>query len=69
MSYAVLIQIYDEANKLVDCLESLLNQSKKPAKIIIVDDGTPNGTVYRTYYTWNLLSNYPNFLVEYCYHQ
>lgn len=49
MSYVVLIQIHDEAEKLFRCLQALANQTQLPQKVIIVDDGTPNTSIYDQY--------------------
>lgn len=45
MSYVVLIQIHDEADKLAKCVESLANQTLLPDCVVVVDDGTPNDSV------------------------
>ena len=46
MNYIVFIQIHGEAEKLFSCLESLSVQSLLPEIVVIVDDGTPNDSVY-----------------------
>ena len=44
----VFIQIHDEADKLESCIKSLENQSLLPSLVVVVDDGTPNFSVYDT---------------------
>lgn len=63
-SYVVLIQIHDEADKLAECLESLEKQTLKPNSVIIVDDGTPNNSIYEEY--MKLVNNIGYIKVEYC---
>lgn len=62
MSYVVLIQIHGEADKLPKCLTSLANQTHLPDKVIIVDDGTPDESVFLEYVKFN----HPVLLVDYC---
>lgn len=62
MTYVVLIQIHDEGDKLASCIDALANQTLLPDKVIIVDDGTPNESVYSAY----LKLETTNLLVDYC---
>jgi len=53
-----LIQTYNDSELLKDAVDSLMGQTLKPTRVIVVDDGTPNNTVLDEY---KLLSEtYPN---------
>lgn len=66
MSYVVLIQIHDEAEKLSKCLTSLANQTQLPDKVIIVDDGTPDVSVFKEYEVWIRYNHNQGLDVDYC---
>jgi len=42
---SIIIPVYNEEEVIGDCLKSLLRQSYKPLEIIIVDDGSTDGTI------------------------
>lgn len=65
-NYVVLIQIHDEAEKLPSCLESLLNQTILPNLVIIVDDGTPDTSVFKEYMLWIRHNHNQGLNVTYC---
>lgn len=66
MSYVVLIQIHGEAEKLAKCLGSLANQTQLPTKVIIVDDGTPDVSVFKEYEVWIRYNHNQGLDVDYC---
>src|SRR5688572_18739643 len=41
----VVIPAFNEANTIVLCLASLLKQTLRPRKVILVDDGSTDGTI------------------------
>ncbi|MHA2243691.1 MAG: glycosyltransferase [Candidatus Hodarchaeales archaeon] len=65
-NYVVFIQIHGEADKLARCLESLSKQTKLPSNVVIVDDGTPDDSVYNQYVTITSTTDLNNIMVEYC---
>lgn len=65
-NYVVLIQIYDEADLLASCLESLAKQTEKPSSVIIVDDGTPNDSILDEYVNIMIDGYLSDIPIEYC---
>lgn len=47
MKVSVVATVLNEADTIGDLIDSLLNQSKKPDEIVIVDGGSTDGTEYR----------------------
>jgi len=45
MKIAVLINNYNYENFVIECLASLLNQSRKPDQVVLVDDGSTDGSI------------------------
>ena len=45
MKVSVIIPVYNEAENIGECLTTLLNQSLKDYEVIIVDDGSTDGTL------------------------
>jgi Glycosyl transferase family 2 len=43
-SIAVVVPVYNRRLKLINTLATVVNQSKKPALLIVVDDGSSDGT-------------------------
>ena len=41
---SVLVPCYNSASTVVDSIRSLMNQTEKPAEIVVVDDGSTDGT-------------------------
>lgn len=58
MKISVIIPTYNEKESLGDCIESLGTQTFKDFEIIVVDDGSTDGTVQ---VLENLASSLPNF--------
>ncbi len=44
MKISVIIPTYQHAKTILDCVESLVTQSRSPDEIIVVDDGSTDGT-------------------------
>ena len=44
MKYLVIIPVYDEANFIGHSLDSVMSQSLRPSKIVVVDDGSRDAT-------------------------
>jgi glycosyltransferase involved in cell wall biosynthesis len=42
---SVIISAYNEAKLIANCLDSLFNQSSQPDEVIVIDDGSVDGTV------------------------
>ncbi|MBI5475597.1 MAG: glycosyltransferase family 2 protein [Ignavibacteriales bacterium] len=42
---SVIVPVYNRVNLIQSCIDSLLDQSYKPVEIIVVDDGSDDGTV------------------------
>ena len=61
----VFIQIHGEAEKLEKCLLSLANQTRKPDLVVVVDDGTPDTSVYLKY-CQVMKTLEPEIKVDYC---
>lgn len=45
MKFSVVIPLYNKRNSLRDCIESVLNQSYNDFELLIVDDGSTDGSV------------------------
>ena len=45
MNTTAIIPIYNEANHIAACLDTLLKQTAKPKRIVVVDDGSSDGSV------------------------
>lgn len=41
---SVIIPVYNEAKLIANCLDSLFNQSSRPDEVIVIDDGSVDGT-------------------------
>lgn len=46
MKYSYIVPTYNRKDKLVDTLNSILNQSRNDYEIIVIDDGSSDGTEY-----------------------
>ena len=44
VSVSVVVPTYNRAALLGECLDSLLNQDRRPEEILVVDDGSSDGT-------------------------
>ena len=44
MKFSIVIPLYNKRNSLRDCIESVLNQSYKDFELIVVDDGSTDGS-------------------------
>lgn len=42
---SIIIPSYQQAQFLPDCLESILNQTRKPLEVIVIDDGSTDGSL------------------------
>lgn len=45
MKISVIIPTYQHANTIVDCLNTIFNQTKQPHEIIVVNDGSTDNTI------------------------
>ncbi|MHA2243687.1 MAG: glycosyltransferase [Candidatus Hodarchaeales archaeon] len=58
----VFVQVYNEYDQLEDLVQSLVEQTLKPTRVIIIDDGSPNPEVLEE--TKRLAENYPELNIE-----
>lgn len=57
---SIVVPIYDQAEYLPDCLDSIINQTIQPFEVILIDDGSTDGSgeiaqKYATENHWNII--------------